>query len=197
MNFKSPPDTPIESAQTWFDRAVDRSSTPNPLSMVLTTVNKDGHPSSRVVLQKGFDSNGLLFFTNYQSDKANDISVNKTVSLLFYRDDMQLQLQIQGIATKLTSAESDAYFATRSRISQVGAWASNQSKPLKSRTALMAKVVTLTAKWIGRKIPRPEHWGGYRVSLDMIEFLEVKEGRLHNRIRYINQDGWSYKLLQP
>jgi pyridoxamine 5'-phosphate oxidase len=197
MNFNFPPDTPIESARRWFDRAVNEATTSNPLAMVLTTVNNNGLPSSRIVLQKGFDDNGVIFFTNYQSDKANDISVNEAVSLLYYWDDMQIQLQVQGSATKLTNEESDAYFETRPRISKIGAWASDQSKPLTSRAALMAKIATFAAKWIGRKVPRPEHWGGYRVSLNMIEFLETKEGRLHNRIRYINQNEWTWQRLQP
>ena len=127
MKFNSPPDIPVDAAQRWFDQAVEESTMPNPLSMVLSTVNNKGCPSSRVVLQKGFDERGILFFTNYQSDKANDILENEAVSLLFHWDEVHRQLRIQGNATKLTDEESDEYFATRTRISQIGAWASDQS----------------------------------------------------------------------
>ena len=197
MNFNSPPDTPVESAKRWFDQAVDEATTPNPLSMVLSTVNNKGLPSSRVVLHKGFDDSGIVFFTNYQSDKANDILLHEGVSLLFHWDNMQRQLRIQGSATKLTNEESDAYFATRSRRSQISAWASDQSKPIGSREVLLEKAVTLNEKWDGSEVPRPGHWGGYRVSLDMIEFWEGQDGRLHDRIRYSNKDGWTWQLLQP
>ena len=198
MNFNTPPTNPIESAQRWFDQAVDQAVTPNPLAMVLSTVNEKGIPSSRVVLQKGFDESGVVFFTNYQSDKANDIVANGSVSLLFHWDDTQRQIRIQGSATKLSSEESDVYFATRPRESQIGAWASEQSMPLENRSELLAKAEVLSEKWKDCEVPRPEHWGGYRVSLNMMEFWEGKDGRLHCRIRYTNNDdGWSWLLLQP
>ena len=197
MNFNLPPNTPVVAAQRWFNKAADAATTANPLSMVLSTVNSEGTPSARVVLQKGFNNDGIVFFTNYQSEKSEDILANDKVSLLFHWDNLKRQLRIQGCATKLTNEESDEYFATRDRISQIGAWASDQSKPLGNRDELLEKVTAQTAKWDGNKVPRPEHWGGYRVSLDMIEFWEGQDGRLHNRIRYINNDGWSWKYLQP
>ena len=198
MNFNSPPSMPIEALQRWFDHAESVCQTPNPLAMALSTAHLDGQPSSRMVLLKGFDELGAVFYTNYQSEKAIEIEDNNEVSLLFHWDDLQRQLRIQGLATKTTEIESDAYFATRDKLSQIGAWASDQSKPLKSRAALIAKVATLTAKWVGKDIPRPEHWGGYRVSLDMIELWQGHEGRLHERIRYINTKGtWSWQRLQP
>lgn len=197
MNFNSPPTNPVESAQRWFDQAVDLAVTPNPLAMVLSTANEQGTPSSRVVLQKGFDDRGIVFFTNYQSDKANDIVANESVSLLFYWDDTQRQIRIQGNAKKLSGEESDIYFATRPRESQIGAWASEQSMPLDDRSELLAKVKALSEKWKDCEVPRPEHWGGYRVSLNMIEFWEGKVGRLHDLVRYTNNDGWSWQLLQP
>ena len=180
MNFNSPPATPVEDAQQWFDYAESKCKTPNPLAVALSTVDAEGNPSSRMVLLKGFDACGAVFYTNYTSEKAMDIEGNNAVSLLFHWDDLQRQLRIQGRATKLTAEESDAYYATRAKLSQVGAWASKQSKPLKSRAVLMAKVAALTAKWVGRKVPRPEFWGGY------------------DRIRYTCIDGvWSWQRLQP
>lgn len=197
MNFNLPPNTPVDSAKHWFDQAIDGATTPNPLSMVLSTVNNEGIPSSRVVLHKGFDEDGIVFFTNYQSSKAEDIEANDKVSLLFHWDKLQRQLRIQGSAMKLTNEESDEYFTTRDRISQIGAWASDQSKPLGDRDELLQKVTSLTKKWEGTSVPRPVHWGGYRVTLDTIEFWQGQDGRLHDRIRYINKDGWSWELLQP
>jgi pyridoxamine 5'-phosphate oxidase len=111
---------------------------------------------------------------------------------------MHRQIRIQGKATKLSEEESDEYFATRNRLSQVGAWASKQSQPLKNRTALIAKVAVLSAKWAGRSVPRPEFWGGYCVSLDMVELWQGHDGRLHDRIRYTCQNGdWFWQRLQP
>lgn len=198
MNFNSPPSTPVETAQHWFDHAESVCKTPNPLSMALSTVHSDGKPSSRMVLLKGFDKHGAVFYTNYQSEKADDVEENNSVSLLFHWDDLKRQLRIQGHATKLSAEESDAYFATRDKLSQIGAWASDQSEPLEDRMDLMGKVVAITEKWEGKDIPRPEYWGGYLVSLDMIEFWQGNEGRLHDRIRYTCTDGeWSWQRLQP
>jgi len=198
MNFNSPPSSPVEPAQHWFDHAASVCETPNPLAMALSTVDQEGRPSSRMVLLKGFDDKGAVFYTNYQSDKAIDICENNVVSLLFHWDDLQRQLRIQGHATKLTEEESDVYFATRDVLSQLGAWASDQSRPLENREILIAKVGELTEKWQDQPIPRPEHWGGYRVTLDMVELWEGHDGRLHERIRYSNVDGnWSWERLQP
>jgi len=197
MNFNSPPESPIEPVNNWFDYAVANSTKPNPLAMALSTVDKEGIPSSRMILLKDFDEHGAVFYTNFLSDKGLDVQSNTAVSLLFHWDEMHRQLRIQGSVTKVTDEESDAYFATRSRLSQIGAWASNQSQPLSSRKLLIAKVATLTAKWLGRNIPRPEFWGGYRVSLDMIEFWQGHDGRLHDRIRYTRNDCWTWQRLQP
>jgi pyridoxamine 5'-phosphate oxidase len=198
MNFNSPPASPVEAASNWLDHADSVCTRPNPLAMALSTVDADGRPSSRMVLLKGFDERGAVFYCNYESDKANDIAENSAVSLLFHWDEMQRQLRIMGKAEKITKEESDAYFATRPRLSQAGTWASKQSKPLKSRTVLMAKVAAITAKWVGRKIPRPEHWGGYRVPLETLEFWQGHDGRLHDRIQYrCNNGEWFWGRLQP
>lgn len=198
MNFNSPPSSPVAPLEGWFKEAQAENARPNPLAVALSTVNANGAPSSRMVLLKGFDEYGAVFYTNYTSDKANDIEANPNVSLLFHWDQMQRQIRIQGIATKVTAEESDTYFESRHRLSQIGAWASKQSQPLNSRTVLIAKVAALTAKWIGRSVPRPEFWGGYRVSLDLVELWQGHDGRLHDRIRYTCSNGeWFWQRLQP
>ncbi|MBT4530851.1 MAG: pyridoxamine 5'-phosphate oxidase [Phycisphaerae bacterium] len=198
MNFNSPPNSPVQSMQEWFDEAHELRPTPNPLATTLSTVSADGIPSSRMVLLKGFNEHGAVFYTNYESEKANDMKENDAVSLLFHWDDLQRQVRIQGRAEKISAEESDTYFASRAKLSQAGAWASAQSQPLKNRAVLMAKVTALTAKWIGRNIPRPEHWGGFRVSLDTVELWQGHDGRLHDRIRYTCTDGsWDWVRLQP
>ncbi len=198
MNFNTPPSDPVSSAEAWFAEAELARSKPNPLAASLATIDVQGRPSNRMVLLKGFDARGAVIYTNYTSEKGQEIEANPAVSLLFHWDDMQRQLRIRGFAEKVSDEESDAYFATRGRLSQVGAWASHQSQPLTSRAVLVAKVAALTAKWVGRSIPRPEFWGGYRISLDEIEFWQGHDGRLHDRIRYLHCDtAWSWQRLQP
>jgi pyridoxamine 5'-phosphate oxidase len=199
MNFNSPPESPIEVVKDWFSHAESVCKTPNPLAMALSTVHEDRKPSSRMVLLKGFSEHGAVFYSNYESAKANDINENNEVALLFHWDTLDRQIRIQGRATKISAVESDQYFATRDTLSQAGAWASDQSKPLKSRGLLTAKVAATVAKWLGRDVPRPEYWGGYRVSLEMIELWQGNKGRLHDRVQYIkNKDGfWTWQRLQP
>ncbi len=198
MNFDSPSESPIASIQQWFDEAIAEKKTPNPLSMALSTVDERGHPSSRMVLLKGFDSRGAVLYTNYESPKALDLEHNKHASLLFHWDLQARQLRIRGSVSRVSSEESDIYFASREKLSQIGALASRQSQPLKNRAVLMAKVTALLAKWVGRSVPRPDFWGGYRVSLDEIEFWQGHDGRLHDRIRYTRVDEeWSWQRLQP
>jgi pyridoxamine 5'-phosphate oxidase len=198
MNFNLPPTSPVAPLEEWFKEAQEANSYANPLSCALSTVSAEGIPSSRMVLLKGFDAQGAVFFTNYTSDKAIEIESNPNVSLLFHWDDMQRQIRIQGEAVKTSEEESDVYFASRARLSQLGAWASKQSQPLKSRPVLIAKVAALTAKWVGRKVPRPDFWGGYRVSLNKVELWQGHDGRLHDRIRYKCVSGeWSWERLQP
>jgi pyridoxamine 5'-phosphate oxidase len=198
MNFDSPTESPVIPAQAWFDEAVAVKATLNPLAVALSTVDGEGKPSTRMVLLKGFDTRGAVFYTNYKSAKADDLRENKHVAMLFHWDDCNRQLRIRGSVTKVSDEESDVYFATRQKLSQVGAWASKQSQPLQSRAVLIAKVAALMVKWVGRPVPRPEFWGGYRVSLDEVEFWQGHDGRLHDRIRYTCvDDSWSWERLQP
>lgn len=198
MDFQSPPSSPIDAARSWFDEAAVSSGRPNPLAAALSTLDEAGRPWSRMVLLKQFDAQGAVFFTNYQSDKALEIARASAVSLLWHWDGLQRQLGIQGPAAPTSDEESDAYFATRPRESQVGAWASDQSRPLAHRDALVARAAEVAAEWEGKEIPRPPHWGGYRVSLERIEFWCDRDGRLHDRLRYIaDGDGWQVTRLQP
>ena len=197
MDFKAPPSSPIESAKTWFIEAEKAVTTENPLAMTLSTSLSDGHIASRIVLMKSFSEAGVLFFTNYNSDKAAEISNNNNVALLFHWDVLARQIRIKGRATKVTDEVSDKYFASRQRLSQLGAWASDQSKPLANRDELMTRVSELDAKWEGEQIPRPPFWGGYCVSLDSIEFWQGGDGRLHDRLVYTFDKEWSFTRLQP
>lgn len=198
MDFQSPPSSPIDAARSWFDEAVASRGRPNPLAAALSTLDEARRPWSRMVLLKQFDAQGAVFFTNYKSGKALEIARCGTVSLLWHWDDLQRQLGIQGLASPTSDEESDAYFATRPRESQIGAWASDQSRPLVDRDALIARAAELAAKWEGKEIPRPPHWGGYRVSLDRVEFWCGRDGRLHDRLRYVaDGDGWQVSRLQP
>jgi len=198
MNFDSPSECPVSSAQKWFDEAVAQNETQNPLAAALSTVDASNRPSARMVLLKGFDSSGAVFYTNYNSPKGIDLQANKNASLLFHWDYCKRQLRIRGSVCKLTVEESDTYFATRPKLSQVGTWASHQSQKLTSRTELTAKADDLMAKWANSPVPRPEHWGGYRVSLDEMEFWYERDGRLHDRVRYSTEDDqWTRERLQP
>lgn len=197
MDFQAPPPSPIEIAKTWFDEAEKAVTTENPLAMTLSTCQANGHIASRIVLMKSFSEDGVLFFTNYNSDKANEIEQNNHVALLFHWDVLARQIRIRGRATKVSDDISDEYFASRQRLSQLGAWASDQSKALQNRDALMSRVEELDEKWDGKPIPRPTFWGGYCVSLDSIEFWQGGDGRLHDRLKYTFDQAWSLTRLQP
>ncbi len=197
MDFKAPPSLPIESAQTWFDEAEKAVTTENPLAMTLSTCLLNGSITSRIVLMKSFSEDGVLFFTNYNSDKATEIALNNSVALLFHWDVLARQIRIRGRATKVSDEVSDKYFASRQRLSQLGAWSSDQSKPLNNRDELMEHISELDEKWEGRSIPRPPFWGGFCVSLESIEFWQGRDGRLHDRLVYTFDGEWSFTRLQP
>lgn len=170
----------------------------DPNGMVLSTVSAEGRPSSRVVLLKDFDQRGFVFFTNYQSRKGRELIATRVASLLFWWAPLEKQVRIEGPVEQVPDAESDAYFQTRPRGSQLGAWASHQSAPLGSREELEARVAELDREYQGREIPRPPHWGGFRLAPQLIEFWTGRQSRLHERIVYTRAgDGWSKGLLNP
>lgn len=173
---------PMHVFDAWFAEAV-LAEMNDPNAMTLATVGEDGSPSARIVLLKHYDANGFVFFTNLQSQKARDIDGNQSVALCFHWKSLQKQVRVKGIAHAVESDEVDAYFVSRPRESQIGAWASAQSRPLESRKILEDACAAYDAQFQG-VIPRPPHWGGFRVVPGVMEFWEEQPFRLHNRFVY-------------
>jgi pyridoxamine 5'-phosphate oxidase len=194
-----PPD-PIERFRSVYARAekIDRSIIPEPNAMTLGTIEKGGQPSVRVVLLKGFDERGFVFYTNYEGRKGRELLAHPKAALCFYWPPLGIQVRIEGAVTKVADEEADAYFATRQRASQIGAWASKQSWPIESPTALDDRVAEYEKKFAGREVPRPDFWSGFRVSAERIEFWKNKPNRLHERHLYTRDgDGWKIETLYP
>ncbi len=198
MNFDAPPADPIPVFHAWF-REAQQSVLPNPNAMTLATIDPDGRPSARIVLLKDLDDQGAVFFTNRESRKGRAIAAHAQVALLLHWDPLDRQIRIEGRAALLSDEASDAYFATRPRVSQIGAWASRQSETLRDRETFDAAVAEMEKQFEGQAVPRPPHWGGYQVSLDRIEFWQGHHYRLHDRMVYTAGDGgsWSTRRLFP
>jgi pyridoxamine 5'-phosphate oxidase len=193
------PANPVELFNTWLSEATANEIVVEANAMILSTVI-DNQPSSRTVLLKDLTDEGFTFFSNYQSRKAKQILENQNVSLLFPWFPLERQVIILGVASKISSAESDNYFASRPRGSQIGAWASMQSTELSDRSVLESKFAEFEAKWpVGTTIPRPDHWGGYVVLPTSIEFWQGRYSRLHDRIRYVRSENndWQIKRFYP
>lgn len=193
------PQNPMEFFRLWY-REATRSSwfMEFPNAMVLSTVSPEGMPQGRVVLMKGMDEHGFVFYTNKESQKGMSIAEQPKVSLTFYWDSLQRQVRIEGIAEHVTDQESDAYFSSRPRESQIGAWASQQSRVLERRNDLEEAVSSIRDRFGAAEIPRPPYWGGYRVLPERIEFWQLRLSRLHDRIRYFKVDGeWKIERLAP
>lgn len=188
---------PIEQFSTWFDQAIKQVKD-DPNAMLISTVGSDGQPSSRTVLLKEFDENGFVFYTNYQSRKARQISENPKVSITFYWPEMLRQVHIEGIAEKVPESQSDEYFATRPPASRLGAWASAQSRTLNSREELEKIFEDIKNRFNKQDIPRPPEWGGFNVSPYRMEFWQGRLNRLHDRICYSKNDSkWHITRLSP
>lgn len=188
---------PISEFQALFAR-ISQDSPSDPTAMALATADASGAPSARMVLLKGVDARGFLFFTNYESRKGHELAQNPRAALCWYWAWVEIQVRAEGAIERLAAAESDAYFATRPRGHQLGAWASAQSQPLTSRFALLRRVVATEARYFGRAIPRPPHWGGYLLRPQAIEFWHGKKSRLHERRRFLLAEGvWRCDRLSP
>lgn len=183
---------------TWLADA-EASELNDPNAVALATVDADGQPSVRMVLLKGHDARGFVFYTNQQSRKASALAAHPRAALLFHWKTLRKQVRIEGAVTAVDEAEADAYFATRGRTSRLGAWASDQSRPLGDRATLTARLAQVTARFDGVDVLRPPHWSGYRVGPERIEFWEDGEHRLHQRRVFTprGSDGWEEGLLYP
>lgn len=189
---------PLKLFQRWLDDA-KATGMHLPEAMTLATATPDGRPSARLVLLKQADERGFVFFTNYQSRKARELDSNAPAALVFYWPQLERQVRVEGKVERTTAEESDAYFKTRPRESQIGAAASPQSEVIASREALQRKAAELEKVYEGREIDRPAHWGGYRLQPERIEFWKGRPGRLHDRISYERRgDGsWTISRLAP
>jgi pyridoxamine 5'-phosphate oxidase len=189
---------PIALAQRWFADA-QASGVEQADAMTLATATPDGRPSARAVLLKGIDARGFAFFTNYESRKGRELDANPYAALVLLWVPLQRQLRAAGRVERLSDEESDAYFATRPRGSQLGAWASAQSRALPDRAELEERWATLDERYGGGTVPRPPHWGGYRIDPGEIEVWQGRANRLHDRFAYVRTpgDGWTRERLSP
>lgn len=189
---------PIKQFSIWWDEAI-ASEIDEVNAMTLSTVRADGSPSSRIVLLKGYDENGFVFYTNYESNKGQQITHNPSVALLFFWKELERQVRIQGTCQRVTAEESDVYFHSRPVGSQLGAWASPQSQRIAGRELLESRAAELKIQYQDIAIPRPPHWGGFRIVPSEVEFWQGRSNRLHDRIVYANHaaDAWKIERLAP
>jgi pyridoxamine 5'-phosphate oxidase len=190
-------DDPVALFGRWLDDAV-AAGVNESNAMALATADAAGHPSVRIVLLKGFDDAGAVFYTNYASRKGEELAANPWASAVLLWHALQRQVRIEGRVERLEPAESDAYFASRPRGAQIGAAGSHQSRPIGDRAQLEAQVAEVERTFAGRDVERPDEWGGYRLSLDVMEFWQGRANRVHDRLRYTRDGGgWTCERLQP
>jgi len=188
---------PVEQFSQWWDEAI-ASEIVEVNAMTLSTITTGGRPSARIVLLKGFDEKGFVFYTNYDSDKGQQLDANPYASLVFFWKELERQVRIEGRCERVSPEESDEYFYSRPLGSRLGAWASPQSKVIEGREILDKNAAALLERYASGEVPRPMHWGGYRVVTDTIEFWQGRSNRLHDRIKYSHQNGaWKIERLAP
>ena len=184
----------------WMERAM-AAGIPEPSAMSLATADAEGRPSVRMLLLKGFDERGFVFYTNLESRKARELAENPYAAICFFWQPLELQVRIEGVVERVSDAEADAYYASRPRGSRIGAWASRQSQPLTSYEELMARVQEYEARFTGDDIPRPPYWSGFRLDPGRIEFWQGRPSRLHERERFDRDPGdpsrWRVQSLYP
>ncbi len=197
MTEISPLADPFPLFEAWMAEAA-RGEPNDPNAMTLATASPEGRPSARIVLLKGWDRDGFVFYTNTQSRKGGELAANQAVALLFHWKSLLRQIRIEGRAEPVSAGEADAYYASRPRISRLGAWASDQSRPLADRAKLEARVAAMEARYPGEVIPRPPHWSGYRVRPESFEFWQDMPFRLHDRLVFTRKgEGWGTGRLFP
>ena len=188
---------PLQAARRWLDEAI-AAELPEPTAVTLATVDEDGTPDARVVLLRGLDDDGLVWFTNRRSAKGRQLGATPTAAVVAYWPALERQIRFRGPVRLLEDAASDAYFDSRPRGSQLGAWASEQSRPVSDRAALEAQVEAVVARFRDAPVPRPPHWGGYRLTPTVVELWQGRPSRLHDRVLCTRQGaGWSVQRLQP
>ncbi len=199
LDVKDVARNPIDQFRKWFDEAT-KSEIIEPNAMTLATVTEKGIPSSRMVLLKGIEQGGFVFYTNYQSEKGKDLEVNPVAALNFFWGELERQVRITGSVTTLSEGVSEAYFQSRPRESQIGAWVSPQSTPIKSRAILEERIKAIETRFKDQKVlPKPKQWGGYLVKPMIMEFWQGRPGRLHDRIQYLQKSEgvWDIRRLAP
>jgi len=191
-------ETPFQQFQLWLEQAI-AAELPEPNAMTLATLSGEGKPIARMVLLKGLDEKGFVFYTNYDSAKGKQLTETNWAALVFWWAGLERQVRVEGTVEKISPEESDAYFQSRPKASQLGAWASPQSQVIESRDVLEKRLAQLEEKYATEKVPRPSHWGGFRVIPTAIEFWQGRPSRLHDRIRYeFDEKGdWFYQRLAP
>jgi pyridoxamine 5'-phosphate oxidase len=198
LDVKSVDQNPVRQFEKWFGEAL-QSEVLEPNAMNLSTVNADGKPSARIVLLKGLENNRFAFYTNYQSKKGKELDNNPACALTFFWPELERQVRVEGVASRVDAAASDVYFKSRPRASQIGAWASPQSILVENRSILEQRFREIEKRFEGQPVlPRPHQWGGYEIEPFQIEFWQGGPGRLHDRIQYVKADGvWNIYRLAP